>query len=689
MVLIHYVQQVLKNYNISFLSIVGGHHLTNGSVTSVPDLDGDIFVPPHPSMAPPLPPGSFLPPPDFMGDLNTLDLSTLQPPSMSAPKPPSLAPSFQEEDFTFLKPPPMAPPKPPSTSSNGSGSSMSTSNPPSSIVPDHPRFAPPQPPTERQPKSIKTPPPKPIRLSSISNLDSPPQSPAPPPPVQTPTLSTFNPQNTAKLYHVPTTSILKGYEEPDTRPKQKLLLEDSSSVKTSPVLVGVDGKVPKVATPPPTLKDTLQIATPPQTPLAESKKDTTTTRVSAPPIDKPLRHSHQTLPSLPKVNGTSVNSQSVKDELEVSPSLSHKFSPMLDRKLRNLKNSETHGAKEGPAASPLALLKAAKEREKHRTTHSLSRENSAKKDEQPSQNIHPSDSSSNSFVVTPRSSSSSSLTSQERIPESPKPVGPRNHTQAVQTPDKVSSSPLFNRQTPSSSPNLSQVSGSPSLTNLIAQAQNTEKSPPKPQASFNEAGKVDINLPFLPPPPEFDDLDNIVGPPPAITPPDPPRKTAPALAPGLAFNPPAFNPPPPPPPPAPTLIPPPPPKPKAPQALKFPPPDTAVKPKLQTQNKPKVGQNHIPSNLSPSQVTLLSILQKKMAEMDHKMNPVKENEANSDDWGNPLSDEENKVPYVPKVTPQSRNTKAVNKTAGLDMRELEGKMVRKHQESSSVRSPTR
>ncbi|XP_074534733.1 uncharacterized protein LOC141797195 [Halichoeres trimaculatus] len=227
------------------------------------------------------------------------------------------------------------------------------------------------------------------------------------------------------------------------------------------------------------------------------------------------------------------------------------------------------------------------------------------------------------------------------------------------------------------------MSGSPSLTNLVARTQNREKSPSKPQAS-SVADKVDINLPVLPPPPEFDDLDDIVGPPPTITPPDPPRKTVPAPTPAPVFDPP----PPPPPPPAPTLIPAPPPKPKPPQAPKFPPPDTAVKPKLQTQTKPKVGPNHIPSNLSPSQVTLLSILQKKMAEMDHKMNPVKENEANSDDWGNPLSDEENKASTVLKVTPPSKNDTVANKTAGLDMRELEGKMVRKHQDTSSVKSPT-
>lgn len=71
------------------------------------------------------------------------------------------------------------------------------------------------------------------------------------------------------------------------------------------------------------------------------------------------------------------------------------------------------------------------------------------------------------------------------------------------------------------------------------------------------------------------------------------------------------------------------------------------------------------------------------------MAPVKEAESSSDDWGSPLSDEDNKVPVVPRTTPQSKNYPVVNKATTLDMRELEGKVVRKYQESSSVKDPTR
>ncbi|KAM7006082.1 uncharacterized protein LKV04_002704 [Tautogolabrus adspersus] len=660
---------------------VGGGQLSNGSAWSVPDLvEDDIFVPRRPTMAPPPPPGTFIPPsgtlippPDFMGDLSTLDLATPPPPSMPAPNPPSLVPSMQGEDLTFLKPPPMAPPKPPSTCSSGSASSVPISNPPSSQVPNHPRFSPPQPPAERQLKAHKTPPPKPIRLSSISNNDSPPQTPAPPPPVQTPTLSTFNPQHTAKLYNVPTTSILKGYEEPDTRLKQKLLLDDSSPVKTDSVLVEVDRKTPKVATPSKPvakdvqeLKDHLEVSQSPKSPLPEPNKEAKTAKVSPPPIDKPVRNSNQTSPSLQKVSITSNNS-------EAAPSQSRKFSPLIDRKLRNLKNSETHGAKEGPAASPLALLMAAKKREKHRTT--LSRENSAKKDEQPSADIQTSDMSPRSLSITPRSSSSSSLASQERVQESPNPNSQVDHTQTTRTSEKSSSSVLAKDKMPSISLGISQK---PSLTNHVLQKQNTEQSRSTTNPPRNEDYKEELSLPFLPPPPEFDDLDDIVGPPPSIAPPDPPRKMAPT--PILKSLPLAQAPSPPPPPP--------PPPPKPPQAPKLPSPDNDFKARLPVQTRPKVHSNHIPSNLSPSQVTLLSILQKKMAEMDHKMAPLNETESSSDDWGNPLSDEDNKVPVVLKATPQSKNNTVVNKTATLDMRELEGKVAKKYQDASSVKSPT-
>ncbi|XP_049439777.1 uncharacterized protein LOC125893252 [Epinephelus fuscoguttatus] len=705
---------------------IGGDHLSNGSVISVPDLvEGEIFVPPPPSTAPPPPPGNFIPPPDFMGDLNTLNYATLQSPSMPSSESASPGPFMNGEDLTFIKPPPMAPPKPPSTCSTGSVSSVPISTPSPVKVPDHPVFAPPQPPSERQHKSHKKPPPKPIRLSSIPTLDSPPQTPAPPPPVQTPTLSTFNPQNTAKLYNNPQTSILSGYEEHDPKPKQMLLLEDSPSGKSSPVPAQIDGKAPEVTIPSKPvhkdvqeLKETLQITQPSQSPLPVPNKEAKTRIVSAKPeTDKPLHTSHQTSPQLQKLNGTRVNSEPIEDKLEGSPSQGRRFSPLIDRKLRNLKSSETSVARDGPATSPLALLMAAKERDKHRSHHSVLRENSGKKSEQPSASIHPSDSSPNSFIVTPRSSSSSSLTSLERVQESLKSVSPVAHTQTIQTPEKPSSSALVKDQTGSPGSALSRMAASLSATNLVEPKQNAVQSPSKSQPTQQE----DLSMPVLPPPPEFDDFDDFMEPPPSIPPPDPPMKKAPTPT---VFNlppsqvpppppsqvpppPPSQTPPPPPsqippppptqvPPPPPTQVPPPPPnhipppptKPKPPAAPKLPPPEIDVKPKQPPPTKPKVASAQLPPNLSPSQVTLLSILQKKMLEMDHKMAPAKEAESSSDDWGTPLSEEENKVPVFPRATLPSKNYPAGNKAAAMNMQELEGKMARKYQDTSSLKVPT-
>ncbi|KAJ4926906.1 hypothetical protein JOQ06_014650 [Pogonophryne albipinna] len=630
-------------------SSIGGHHLSNGSVISVPDLvEGEVFVPPPPpSMAPPPPPQTFVPPPpDFMGDLNTLNLA----------KPSSLAPFADEEDFTFIKPPPMAPPKPPSTCSL---SSVPISSPSPGNLPECPAFSPPQPPSERTLRSLKKPPEKPIRLSSMFNLDSPPQSPAPPPPVQRASVSSFNPRNTAKLYNVPHPSILSEYQEHDPRPKQMLLLEDSASVNSSQVLVAVDGKSSKLATPSkPVLKEVQELKEPlhitqtPSSRLPEPKKEAKTAIVlTKPDIGKSLQPPPQTSPQLQRPKVSQVNSETVNDRLEESPSQSRKFkySPLIDRKLRNLKSNESNGARHGPVASPLALLKAAKDRDKHR---SLSRENSSKSHQEPSAIIQPSDSSPNSFIVSPRSSSTYSPTSPERLQESSKSVSPVVHMQTIQGPEKPSSPALVIDQTLSRSSALNRMAASANRTNLVEQKQHAVQTPLKSQSTQPE----ELSMLLLTPPPEFDDFDDFddfMEPPPSMPPPDPPMKKA-----------------------------------KPPPAPKLPPPDIDAKPKLQPQTKPKDVPSQLPSNLSPSQATLQSILQKKMLEMDHKMARVKETESSSDDWGAPLPVEDYKVPVVPRARPQSKNYPVVNKVPTLNMQELEDKLVRKYQESSSMKVPT-
>ncbi|XP_030585510.1 proline-rich extensin-like protein EPR1 [Archocentrus centrarchus] len=506
---------------------VGGGQLSNGFVTSVPDLDKEeIFVPPCPSVAPPPPPNVFIPPPpDFLGDLNSLDPATLQPPSMPAPNPPSVEP--KEEDLSFLKRPPMAPPKPPSTSSTGSASSIPISSLPTAQVPEHPKFAAPQPPTERRQKTQKTPPPKPIRVSSVSSLDSPPHSPAPPPPVQAPTLSTFNPQHRAKINSTPKTSFYSGLEDREKKSNHLLILEDSGTANSIPVLVQADGNASKVAAPSKPvpndvqeLKKNLQVAQPSESPPPEQKTEAKTETISAEitnPVLPPPQKSPQ-LEGVEKVNSTPMNLEPIKDKPGRYQSPDQKFSPLLDRKLHSLKGNQTHGARDGHAASPLALLQAAKEREKHRSTHSLSQDSSAKKNDKPS--IHP---------------------SEKILPETPEYFSPIQHPKTNDAPENSSSHALVNGQVPSTSPALNNIIETPTVSKIAEQRQNAYQSNSQSQSAQPQSNK-EISMPLLPPPPEFDDLTKIMELPPSFCPPDPPTKKAPlppisSLSPGSVQSP--------------------------------------------------------------------------------------------------------------------------------------------------------
>ncbi|XP_017271453.1 uncharacterized protein C6orf132 homolog [Kryptolebias marmoratus] len=653
-----------------------GNKLTNGSIISGHLEDEIIFPPPPPSMAPPPPPVDFIPPPpDFLGDLNSL--AALQPPSMPAPK---LPPSMERDGLATLKAPPVAPPKPLSTCSTGSASSIPISSPPPSIIPEHPKFAPPQPPHEKQLKTPKVPPPKPARFSSMFNIDSPPHSPAPPPAVDSSTFSTFNPQHKAKILDTPKATFLSTHETQDARPKQMLLLEDSGSGKSVPVLVNVDGKPMQVPKPDP--KDVqepkkdleipqpsqleipqstqLKIPQPSQLPQPDFQREAKTlpaqSEISR--ITKPYRS-----PKLQRMNNVQVYSEPSK--FNGSPSQSRSYSPMLDRKLRSLKANEISGTRETHAASPLALLQAAKQRDKHKTTASVSRESSTVKSEHSSASIYSSDSSPNSFIVVPKPPSPSALTpSQERSQETPQSVWPADHERIVQAPEKSISPAQAMLQKPSNSPAFS----FPTANNLAEQKPSAEETPAKPQAvQQNE----ELNVPLLPPPPGFDDFFEMNEPPPSICPPDPPANKAPkpalappAPAPALAPAPPNHIPPPPP---------------------KCPPPDLDVKPKAQVQTKPKPASSQLPATLSPNQATLLSILQKKMIEMDRKMAPENNADSSNDDWVTSPTEEYSKVAVVPKATSQFKSPPPTKtKPAAMNMKELEGKLIKKNQETSHV-----
>lgn len=633
---------------------VNGDRFSNGSAISVPDLvEGEIFIPPPPTMAPPPPPPMFIPPPpDFLGDLDSI-----QPPSMPPPKPPSVVLSKDYEDFTSLKPPLMPPPKPPSTSSSASSSSFSISTP--TPVPDFtepPKFTPPQPPIDMRQaalKALKTPPLKPTRLSSIHSMDEPSQVPAQASPVQTPTPSSFKPQNTAKLYSVPKPGILGRQVDRDNRPKQILLLQ-------------VNGKDPSSVAPPgkPAQRNSLgmQLEQDLQD-LKENLQATLPGKPTPPETWEEVEPLPFSAPKLQKVVTAPVNTEASQVKQEASPGQNNKFSPMLDSKLRTLKASDVTGMRDGPAASPLALLMAAKEREKDRS--SLSLENSMKSTE-PLASIQHSEFNPNSFTVIPRATSFTSVTSQHK----PQSVVPLEATVVIQTPAKpqiiesVVKGPIANPVVQRNRP----TSRSSSSSSLAVEKQSGEQRIPSPSSLVSDEENLCMQL--LPPPPEFDDHD-VVDSPPRSPPPDPPLKMVlpPTLSPVL-----------------PVLSSPP--KPKSPSPPKFPPPIMEIKPKLPVQIKPKQPPTQALSSLSASQATLQSILQKKMLEMDCKMDnkmPAMK-ETDSDDWGSPLSDEETKFPVVPRVTPKnpvitakSKSATVPAKTQGLDMKELETKMAMKGQ----------
>lgn len=418
--------------------------------------------------------------------------------------------------------------------------------------------------------------------------------------MQKPTPSTFNPQNTAKLYDVPKTSILSRPPERSPKPKQLLLLEDSGSVTASPALVQVDGKPPpKLA---PAAKPVPREETKPNLNISQgSPSAAVELKKGIKPATVGSERALQTQ-ELQKVPATSLSSS--RDRPKEAPSPTGKFSPLLDRKLRNLKGGESGASREASVASPLSLLMAAKEREKHRSSPS---------------------SQANGFAVKMRSGSSF-LTSKSVREDSSKCVG---SLQAATVPHQPAAALVPDRTQPPSTNGTAPPSG----------AANLAKQQQIPKVD-HEDGKEELSMPLLPPPPEFGDTDGPMEAPPDLPPPDPPRETTQLPRPSL--------------------------KPKPPQAPKLLPLQTKVRPTETTLAAS-------PPPLSPSQATLLSILQKKMMEMDQKMAPVKEAETSQDDWNTPFSDEDEDLHVVPKATRPNVKNPGVRR-AGLDLQELEEKV---------------
>ncbi|XP_077081979.1 uncharacterized protein LOC143735699 isoform X2 [Siphateles boraxobius] len=712
-------------------------NLPKERMLSVPDIiEGEILIPPPPCSAPPPPPPSsaprppsFIPlPPQYFSEIDpSVKHSSLQPPPMAPPKPPSnIGSKYSSDlDMAFLKPPPMAPPKPPSETSSirGTLSSLEVKD-----IPECPKFTPPPPPGGKTPpvlaKSPKAAPLKPIRTSSVSNLDI--QSQMPTPPVASnPRLSSFNPRNTANLYNVQKTG------QSDKEQVQSILLLEDSSGNSVGVVNGNSGKNGGPLQP-------VQSVVPPTKP---ARRNSSATQLENNQPDMPK------VPSQPakvevKVNPEPVMVQNIPIEVPTpinvspriekkipdvtqvmeSPSRSRRYSPVVNHRQLNTQGVDGTVKKD---TSPFALLLAAKERDKQRTALSQKNSNST----EPSNSvIQPSVEKPNSFTVSPRNPTPDSPNAQLKSTTNVQPLTTAEVTKVSHSKPELSSTPQ--QSTPMNSSvgglgvpvrdvesgeNLTFIPPPPEFANsdtedepsvptpsylfpapLVKTASQPSKtlpatptpiincpppSHPAPAAPVKTTSQLSKTLPAIPTP-------IINCPPPSHPAPAAPVKTAPAPAkPYLPTQIPNVTllshsaPPAPPTKPSPPATPPPvtngprvSPKPKPPT---YPPKAPGPPPNLQLQSKPvqtKATQppSQGPPSVTASQATLLSILQKKMLEMDPKFSAVKEVESNGDDWNSPLSDDE-----APSYPPKTKSATLPVQSRGLDLKELESKAAKK------------
>ncbi|KAK2906537.1 hypothetical protein Q8A67_005522 [Cirrhinus molitorella] len=682
-------------------------NLANGRILSVPDLiEGQIFIPPPPSSAPPPPPSSSAPPPpsfippspNFAETNSSFDRVRLHTPPMVPRKPASLTGSDYSGDLDLasLKPPPMPPPKPPSETSSfrGSLSSLDVQD-----IPECPKFTPPPPPVKASPvlaKAQKAAPPKPVRMSSIPNLDIQSQNPVPQV-ASNPTPSSFNPQNTAKLYNVQKGALLVAETDGDKKVQSILLLEDSSG-NTVGVVNGNTGKNP----------GSFQPAEPPTKP---ARRNSSATKLQDDQPDVAQTPS-EPVKVEPKINPEPVMPQTIRTEVPApirfspkidkripdvrppveSPGRPRKYSPILNQRRLNTRNADGSVKKES-STSPLALLMAAKEREKQRTALSQQNSNS----EPVYSVIQPSVEKPNSFTDIPQIPTPDSPSAQLKSTTNTQPL-------KVDLPGASYSKPELS-STPLRSPVNHSVSGlgvpvgedlvfippPPEFANSDSEEEPPVPPPSHPAPAFPLKSAPPPAKTFLPATPG--PIKN--SPPPSHPAPATPAKPSPQLSKPLplpiTIGPPPSHPAPVPPPAKPSLPSTPPPvtngapispKPKPPS---FPPKAPGPPPNIQPQSKPPIQTKptqppaQMPPSVSASQATLLSILQKKMLEMDPKISAVKEAETNGDDWNSPLSDDEATSPPATYNPITNRSATLPAQTRGLDMKELESKAAKKAQ----------
>ncbi|XP_051979461.1 uncharacterized protein LOC127640841 [Xyrauchen texanus] len=695
--------------------------LPNGGMLSIHDMiEGEILVPPPPSSVPPPPPSAVQPPSSFILPHPSIDFASLKPPPMRPPNPPSQSGSEYSAnmDLAFQKPPPKLPSE--TSSLRGSISSLDILD-----IPECPKFTPPPPPGMKPPhvlsKAQKVLPPKPIRLSSIANMEIQPQAPTPPAastpmqssfnpqntpklssfnpqntttpssfnPQNTTTPSSFNPQNTAKLYNVQKSTVISGQDK-EKQVQSILLLEDSTG---NPVGLHVNGNVgkssgsfqPVRSVVPPTkparrsstanLLQNDQVDAPSQSVKSETKINPE--HVAAPTPQNVPYETPSPIKVSPIIEKPAVlpDVSQLKPEV-VLPGRSHRYSPIQNHRQLNKRGVEGLEKKE-TSASPFALLMAAKERDKQRKNLSPQNSSSA---EPLNSVIQSSPTQPNSFTVSPRD---------PMLDRSTVELKPATNMQPVVAPSPKAeiSNVSFSKPVLNPAPHPS----STTKLNPTFQSSSTPQLNPTLQSSFapqqshshllmngpvvgQDVPVKDVesgeDMPFLPPPPEFansDPEDEPPCPPPSHPAPVPPVKTAPLpVKPSLPA------------PPAPTtnspLINPKPPSypPKAPG----PPPNVLPKPPVQTKLAPPPPQ--ATPSIAANQATLLSILQRKMLEMEPKFSEVKTVDFN-DDWNSPLSDDEGTSCPAGSKPVQNRSNTLPAPPCGVDMKDLETKAAKKAQ----------
>nr|XP_015198337.1 PREDICTED: ras-associated and pleckstrin homology domains-containing protein 1-like [Lepisosteus oculatus] len=431
----------------------------------------------------------------------------------------------------------------------------------------------------------------------------------------------------------------------------------------------------------------------------------------------------------PAFTQNSLEQSSSEPQQQASPGKSRKQSPYISRTPYSLRVSEvlsgSGASQKDRSKSPMDLLLAAKQRNQNRSSLSIQSSNNNSSNISSSVSIHQSESSPNSFTVVPKSSGRET-TLGTPISSSYKPFDPepsmspltipavRSETPAVilQPIKKVQSSELLQSEECASTDVVQRLLHSPkhapssTLMVDLLEKHDTESPVPSPSVRDEENGE-DLFIPFIPPPPEFANSDteeeSIPAPkkPPPSLPPSTPiqQKSNLILSSSEKVSTPAA-----------TIVnktkgPPPPPKPvlKSMGLPRFPASNTSLKAAVQTQqkapmqvpakqNKPPPPPNPVLKPApTPSQMTLQSILQKKMLEMDLKPT-FQEVDTNPDEWGTSQSDDESSHPVKPKSQQKDKNANSqVKQSQGQDLRtknELASKVKKPMASPTSTRPDT-